>query len=61
MTDMEKSHELSSDPEKVTELSRNITYGDGEVQDPMFIHADPSDGDEAFVISLFSNPPKLVP
>jgi MFS transporter, ACS family, allantoate permease len=61
MADMEKSHELSSDPEKVTELGRNVTYGDGEVQDPMFVHADPNDGDEACVIYLFSNLPQTCP
>jgi ACS family allantoate permease-like MFS transporter len=49
MATMEKpAHDASSDdPEKVTELSRNMTSGEGEVKDPMFIHADPNDGDEA--------------
>jgi hypothetical protein len=44
-----KSHGASSeDPEKVVELSPNITYGDGEVvDDPMFKHANLEDGDEA--------------
>lgn len=49
MADNEKALDLS-DPEKVTELDRNVTYGDGEVQEAMFIHADPNDGDEAYVI-----------
>jgi len=45
---MEKTHDASSDdPEKVTELSRKVTYGDGENKNTMFIHADPNDGDEA--------------
>jgi ACS family allantoate permease-like MFS transporter len=49
---MEKTHDVSAeDPEKVVELSRNNTYGEGEVEvevkEPMFIHADPNDGDEA--------------
>jgi hypothetical protein len=48
MADDEKSHE-AADPEKVTELSRNTTYGEGETRDGAFIHADPNDGDEAFV------------
>ena len=48
MADMEKTHGGSSDdPEKVVELCHSTTYGDGEVKDPMFIHADPNDGDEA--------------
>ena len=48
MTDMEKTHDASSeDPEKVAELSRNTTYGEGENKDTLFIHADPNDGDEA--------------
>jgi ACS family allantoate permease-like MFS transporter len=47
MAAMEKTHDASSDPEKVAELSRNTTYGDGEVKDPIFIHADPNDGDDA--------------
>ena len=45
---MEKTHDASSDdPEKVAELSRNTTYGEGEAKETMFIHADPNDGDEA--------------
>ena len=47
MADMEKPK--ISDPEKAVELSRNITSGDGEVKDAIFIHADPNDGDEAYV------------
>lgn len=48
MVDVEKTHGGSSDdPEKVAELGHSTTYGDGEVKDPMFIHADPNDGDEA--------------
>lgn len=48
-TDKEKSH-IVADPENVTELSRNTTYGDGEVKDHKFVHADPNDGDEAYVL-----------
>jgi hypothetical protein len=51
----EKSHE-AADPEKVAELSRNITYGEGETKDGAFIHADPNDGDEAFVGIFFPFP-----
>lgn len=48
MADMEKIHDGSSDdPEKATELSHQPTYGDGEVKDTRFKHADPNDGDEA--------------
>ena len=48
MAAIEKTHDASSDdPEKVVELGRNSTYGTGEMKDPMFIHADPNDGDEA--------------
>lgn len=49
MADVEKTHDASSeDPEKVTELSRNTTYGKGDVkEEPLFIHADSNDGDEA--------------
>jgi hypothetical protein len=47
MADMEKPK--MSDPEKVAALSRNTTSGDGEVKDPIFMHADPNDGDEAYV------------
>ena len=44
MADM-KSHDASArDPEKTADLSPNVT---GEVLDPMFKHADPTDGDEA--------------
>ena len=47
---MEKTHDISSDdPEKVAELSRNSTYGEGEVNEPRFIHADPNDGDDALM------------
>jgi hypothetical protein len=52
MADDERSHE-AADPEKVTELSRNTTYGEGETRDGAFIHADPNDGDEAFVALFF--------
>ena len=45
---MEKTHDTSSeDPEKVAELGRNTTYGEGENKDTLFIHADLNDGDEA--------------
>jgi len=50
MADMEKTHDASSeDPEKVAELSRNTTYGEGETKDTngRYRHADPNDGDEA--------------
>ncbi|KAE9373049.1 MFS allantoate transporter-like protein [Stipitochalara longipes BDJ] len=48
MSDMEKIHDVSSeDPEKVTELSRNTTYGEGETKNARYRHADPNDGDEA--------------
>jgi ACS family allantoate permease-like MFS transporter len=47
MSAMEKTHDTSSDPEKVAELGRKTTYGEGEAKDTMFIHADPNDGDEA--------------
>jgi hypothetical protein len=53
MADDEKSREVA-DPEKVTELSRNTTYGEGETKEGAFIHADPNDGDEAFVALFFS-------
>jgi hypothetical protein len=58
MADLEKAHE-GADPEKVTELSQKTTYGnvDVQVEDSMFIHADPNDGDEACVaISPFPIP-----
>lgn len=48
MANMEKVHDASSDdPEKVTDLTRKITYGNGEVKEARFKHADPNDGDEA--------------
>ena len=48
MADMEKTHDASSDdPEKVAELSRNVTYGEGQTKDARYKHADPNDGDEA--------------
>jgi MFS transporter, ACS family, allantoate permease len=48
MADMEKVHDVSSeDPEKVMELSRNTTYGEGDIKVTRFKHADPNDGDEA--------------
>lgn len=44
----EKVHDSSDhDPEKVAELSRNNTYGEGDVKVTKFRHADPNDGDEA--------------
>lgn len=49
---MEKSSAISADPEKVAELTKNTTCGTGEVTDAMYIHADPTDGDEACVLSL---------
>ena len=49
MADMEKR---VSGPEKVAELSRNTTPGDGEVNDPVLLHADPNDGDEAYATFL---------
>ena len=49
MADMEeKVHDASDqDPEKVAELSRNNTCGEGDIRITKFKHADPSDGDEA--------------
>ena len=49
MTDIEKTHDASSeDPEKVVQLSKTTTYDEGDVKEaPLFIHADPNDGDEA--------------
>lgn len=48
MADMEKTHDGSSiDPEKNAYLSPNITYGEGEIKDTRYKHADPNDGDEA--------------
>ena len=52
MADLEKRHDASSDPEndaeKTAELSRNTTYGNGEVNDARFLqHANAGDGDEA--------------
>jgi ACS family allantoate permease-like MFS transporter len=45
---MENAHDTSSeDPEKMAELSRKTTFGEGEAMQTMFIHADPNDGDEA--------------
>lgn len=32
---------------KSQDLERNVTLGEGELQDPIFKHADPNDGDEA--------------
>lgn len=55
MADDEKSRE-AADPEKVAELSRNTTYGEGETKDQAFIHADPNDGDEACVALFFRFP-----
>jgi ACS family allantoate permease-like MFS transporter len=52
MADMEKSPAVSPDPEKVAELTRNTTCGTGEITDALYIHADPNDGDEAYVLSL---------
>lgn len=49
MADMEeKVHDVSGqDPEKVAELSRNNTYGEGDIRITKFKHTDPKDGDEA--------------
>jgi ACS family allantoate permease-like MFS transporter len=48
MADMEKIHDASSeDPEKKIDLSPNITYGEGEIKNTRYMHADPNDGDEA--------------
>jgi hypothetical protein len=53
-------------PEKVTELSTDVTYGDGKAKDPIVVHADPNDGDEAYVpcsffaIVSFRNQPSLL-
>ena len=47
MGDIKSQDASLEDPEKAVELSPNITYGDGEVRDVMFKHADPNDGDEA--------------
>jgi ACS family allantoate permease-like MFS transporter len=48
MADMEKVHDASSDdPEKVTELGRKTTFGDGELDEVVFKHANPQDADEA--------------
>lgn len=43
----DKKSPSGGDPEKVTELSQNITYGEGDVKDPAYLHADVNDGDEA--------------
>jgi ACS family allantoate permease-like MFS transporter len=46
----EKTHDTSSeDPEKVAELSAKPSYGEGDVKDPRFVHADPNDGDVALM------------
>jgi MFS transporter, ACS family, DAL5 transporter family protein len=48
MADLEKNHDVSSsDPEKLADLTPNITYGEGQTKDTRFKHADPNDGDEA--------------
>lgn len=48
MADIEKPRSnFSEDPEKVVGLSQRTTFGDGEVQEIRFKHADPNDGDEA--------------
>lgn len=49
MADMEKIHDASSDdPEKRIDASPKATsFEDIETKDVTFIHADPSDGDEA--------------
>ena len=48
MAGLEKTDQ-GADPEKVAELSRNTTYANGDVGDPVFVHADLNDGDEAWV------------
>jgi ACS family allantoate permease-like MFS transporter len=48
MADIEKTHNLSEDPEKVSDLSHETTYGEGDIKVvDRFKHADPNDGDEA--------------
>jgi len=47
-TDMEKIPDVSSDdPEKLHQIGRSTTYGDGEVGDIIIKHANRDDGDEA--------------
>jgi len=55
MAALEKSQDAVLDQEKATELSRDATLEGGEVKDAAFIHANPADGDEAWV-SLLSLP-----
>lgn len=45
----EKHQSTDSDyiKKKSQDLERNVTLGEGELQDPMFKHVDPNDGDEA--------------
>jgi ACS family allantoate permease-like MFS transporter len=48
MSDMEKPRDFSpEDPEKLADISRNTTYGQGETKVTRYKHADPNDGDEA--------------
>jgi MFS transporter, ACS family, allantoate permease len=48
MSDMEKTHDVSpEDPEEMADLSQNTTYGQGEIKETRYKHADPNDGDEA--------------
>ncbi len=51
MANMEKHYDASSeDPEKVIELDPITTFGDGELKDITFKHADPNDADEALKV-----------
>jgi hypothetical protein len=48
MADTDKIHDASSDdPEKVTELTQKATFGEGELDDVVFKHANLADADEA--------------
>src|SRR3978361_558311 len=48
MADTEKVHDASSeDPEKVLELTQKSTFGEGELDDVGFKHANRADADEA--------------
>lgn len=48
MADIEKTHDLSGDPEKVPDLSHQPTSHEGDIKVvTKFMHADPNDGDEA--------------
>jgi ACS family allantoate permease-like MFS transporter len=48
MADIEKTHDLSEDPEKVPYLSHQPTNHEGEIKVATKLkHVDPNDGDEA--------------